>query len=306
MISRFYLFFAMFALSCGNYDPTPEIDTPVRGKIKISIDENLQPVSDELIDAFESSYPDAFLLQSYGPEQKMIEELYNDSSRLAMMTRTLNAEELKYFAGKQFSVEHIRLGSDAVVFLVNRENTDSIFTIDQVRKIIAGHDSVWSQVNPDSKLGSLRVVFDNSSSSNVRYLNDTLLRGERTGKNCFALNSSDTVVDYVSTHPNAIGIVGLNWLSDRDKSEDRMRLSLIRLALIGKDRPTAVRPHQSALVTKDYPFTRNFWLVKIGKRAGLGTGFATFCLSERGQLIVQRAGLAPAAPAQRKIHLNVL
>jgi len=47
------------------------------------------------------------------------------------------------------------------------------------------------------------------------------------------------------------------------------------------------------------------WLLKVGKAAGLGTGFASFIMSDRGQLIVQKAGLAPAKPAERQVEINI-
>lgn len=290
--------------SCDDTPPR-EIDTPTSGKVKISIDENIQPLADELIDAFESSYPDAFLFQSYGSEKKVTQELYDDSSELALMTRTLTKEEIDWFAKKTYSVEHIHIASDAVAVLVNRENPDSIFTVGQIRRIMLGQDTSWAQIDPASKLGTLFLVFDNGGSSNLRYLTDTLIGKSPLGKNCFAVSSNDSVVAYVNAHPNAIGIVGINWLGDKDSEEDMARRAKVSIALVGKDSASAVHPHQSALVTATYPFTRGVWIVKIGKRRGLGTGFATFAYQERGQLIVQRAGLAPASPAERRVHLNL-
>jgi phosphate transport system substrate-binding protein len=300
----FLLLFLLPFLGCGESKPTEEIDTPIRGKVKISIDENIRPLVDELIDAFEYSYPDAFLYQRYGSEKTVLQELYDDTTKLAVMTRRLNDEEREYFKKKTYSTEEIKIGSDAVVFLVNRENPDSIFTVDQIRRMLLGQDSLWAQINPNSKLGRIHLVFDNPASSNLRYLTDTLLGGQKTGTNCFALQSCDSVIAYVNRNPGAIGIVGLNWLGDRDNEEARNRLSKISLALIGKDSASATHPHQSALTTGAYPFVRGLWIIKIGKRAGLGTGFATFSFGDRGQLIVQRAGLVPAAPAERRIQLT--
>lgn len=296
--------FCIGYFSCDN-KPAVEIDTPTKGKVPISIDENIQPLTDELIDAFESSYPDAFLLQHYGSEKQVVQELYDDSSQLAVMTRTLRKDEIDYFAKKQYSVEHIKIASDAIVLLVNRENPDSIFTVDQIRRIMLGDDSVWTQLNGNSKLGAINLVFDNANSSNLRYLTDTLIGKSPLGKNCFALSTNDSVINYVNSHPNSIGIVGLNWLGDRDSDEDMARRSKVSMAMIGKDSASATHPHQTALVTGSYPFVRGVWIVKIGKRRGLGTGFATFAYQERGQLIVQRAGLAPASPAERRVHINI-
>ncbi len=293
-----------FLFACSNSRTFSDLDTPISGKVRLSIDENIRALSDELIDAFESSYPEAFLLQSYNSEANVLQELYNDSSRLAIMMRPLKPEEVKWFQAKTFILEQIKIGSDAVVLLVNRDNPDSLFTVEQIRDIISGKDSLWSQIREGSTLGRINVVFDNPGSSNLHYLTDTLMPGKSIGKNCFAVNSNDSVIAYVNRNPNAIGVVGLNWLGNKYQPEDVARKNQITLARIGLDTSNYYYPSQSAIVAGKYAFTRGIWIVKIGKRAGLGTGFATFALSERGQLIIQHAGLAPEKPAQRKIQIT--
>lgn len=298
------LFSAVFFSACSNSRTEKDLDTPISGRVSLSIDENIRSLSDELIDAFESSYPEAFLMQSYNSEENVMQELYNDSSRLAIMMRPLKAEEVKWFEAKTFMLEQIKIGSDAVVLLVSRDNPDSLFTVAQIRDIISGKDSLWSQIREGSTLGRINIVFDHPGSSNLHYLTDTLMPGQNPGKNCFALNTNDSVIAYVNRNPNAIGVVGLNWLGDKHLPDDVARKKQITMARIGSDTLNYYYPSQSALVAGNYPFTRGIWIVKIGKRAGLGTGFATFALGERGQLIVQHSGLAPAKPAQRKIQMT--
>jgi len=298
-------FFLLAFSSCNeNSSSTKEIDTPTSGKVRLSIDENIRPLADQLVDAFEYSYPDAFLVQSYNSEANVMQELFSDSSELAIMTRTLTKDEMKFFQAKKFGVEQIKIASDAVVVLVNKNNPDSSFTVEEIKKIISGEYTLWSQLRANSKLGKIEVVFDNGTSSNLRYLSDTLLNGKMPGKNCFAVKSNDSVVAYVNQKPNAIGIVGLNWIGDRYSADDMARKEKVVLSRIGKDSSFYAHPDQSAIVTGNYPFSRGIWIVKIGMRSGLGTGFATFSLGDRGQLIVQRDGLAPAKAAERKIEIN--
>src|ERR1700741_1976393 len=107
------LFFIYIFSSCNEQKAGPEIDTPTKGKVRLSIDENIRPLADELVDAFEFSSPDAFLVQSYNPESKVVDELTSDSSELAIMTRPLTKEEMKWFEAKKFGIEHIKIASDA-------------------------------------------------------------------------------------------------------------------------------------------------------------------------------------------------
>jgi phosphate transport system substrate-binding protein len=295
--------FVTFA-SCSTTPPADAIDTPTSGKITFSVDENVQSIAQELIDVFEDSYPNAFLVTSFKPESQVMQDLYSDTTRLALMTRRLSAEETAYFEGLKFGIEQVKIASDAVVFVVNKENTDTAFTTETLRKILLGEDSMWSQVDTASKLARIDVIFDNGASSTLRYLTDSLMGGQKPGKNVFAAANVDSVIAYVSRNPSAIGIIALNAIGDKDSEMAMNRKNQVKVCAVGVDSQAAYKPSQSAVVTRKYPFVRDIWIVKIGKRAGLGTGFASFALGERGQLIVQRAGLAPAAPAERKIELT--
>jgi phosphate transport system substrate-binding protein len=295
---------AIVFYSCDPTNTADELDTPTSGKITFSVDENVASIAQELIDVFEDEYQNAFLITSFKPENEIVRDLYNDSARLAIMTRRLNAEETAYFESLKFGIEHIKIGSDAVVFVVNKENADTAFTTETLRKILIGQDTMWVQVDSASKLSRIDVIFDNGASSNLRFLTDSLMGGQKPGNNVFAAENVDSVIAYVSRNPGALGIVALNAIGDKDSQLAMARKNQIKVCAVGMDSLAAYKPSQSAVVTRKYPFVRDIWIVKIGKRAGLGTGFASFALGERGQLIVQRAGLAPAAPAERKIELT--
>jgi phosphate transport system substrate-binding protein len=296
----------LFLAACSNSKPkSEELDTPTTGTIPLAVDEVVQPLAEQLVISFIARYPKANLITKFAPEKDAAMMLINDSVRNALLTRKLTKEEEAFFAAKKFGIEQVLLASDAVAFVVNKTNTDSVFTKDQIRRILLGQDTLWSQIQPGNTLGRIRVVFDNAGSSNIRYLSDTLLNKQPLSQNCFAVQTNQAVVEYVNEHPEAIGVVGLNWIGDKDNEEDISRKKMIVLAAVGDSLSTAQTPHQSALALHTYPFCREVWFVKIGKRPGLGTGFASFAYSEVGQLIVQKAGLLAAKPAERRIELKV-
>lgn len=291
--------------ACDTTPRSQRLDTPTSGRITMAVDEVMQPLAEQLVDAFEARYPDAFLVTHFVSEKEAAQELINDSARVAILTRKLTAEEENYFAAQKYGIEQVMLASDAVVFIVNRANGDSVFTCEQLKRMLLGQDTLWSQLQPENKLGRILVVFDNGGSSNIRYLSDTLLGKKPLSASCFAVNSNQAVVDYVNANPGAIGVVGLNWIGDKDNQGDQERQKMICVAAVGDSLNSASLPHQSALALGNYPFRRQVWFVKIGKRPGLGTGFASFAYSETGQLIVQKAGLLPARPAERRIEMKI-
>jgi len=143
------------------------------------------------------------------------------------------------------------------------------------------------------------VVFDANRSSTTRYVQDSITRGAALTKRVFAAKSNPALLDYVATHPNAIGIVGANWISDRDDAAVQRFLKRVRVAGISKSNNPAsaddyLQPYQAYLALKTYPLRRDVYIISREGRAGLGTGFASFVAGTKGQLIVLKSGLMPA------------
>jgi phosphate transport system substrate-binding protein len=165
-------------------------------------------------------------------------------------------------------------------------------------------------VSGQSKLGDVNVVFDANRSSTLRFVRDSLLRGQPLTKKVFAANSNPQALDYVATHPNAIGVVGVNWVSDLDDPKVRGFLRRVRVAAItARPNPTKddyIQPYQVYLAPKppemlrdhpdlqNYPLRRDIYIISREARTGLGSGFASFVAGQKGQLIFQKSGLMPA------------
>jgi phosphate transport system substrate-binding protein len=111
------------------------------------------------------------------------------------------------------------------------------------------------------------------------------------------------VVDYVSKNQNALGLIGLEWVSDRDDSTTNAFLDKIKVVALAGD-STHFQPYQAYLALKYYPLMRTISIINREGRTGLGTGFAAFFASERGQRIVLKAGLVPKTMPLRIIQVN--
>ena len=166
-------------------------------------------------------------------------------------------------------------------------------------------------------LAAINVVFDANRSSTTRFVLDSVTHGAALTKRAFAASSNPALLDYVATHPNAIGVVGVNWISDRDDPTAMKFLNKVRVASItSRPNPTAndyIQPYQAYLAEKtpeqlaentelqNYPLRRSLYVISREARAGLGTGFASFVAGKSGQLIFQKSGLIPAQMQARII-----
>ena len=123
--------------------------------------------------------------------------------------------------------------------------------------------------------------------------------------NSFASKSNPALIDYVAQHENAIGVIGVNWISDGDDSTAVNFMKKIKVAAIKDNRPGKVtqdylQPFQAYLAEQkehpEYQYTlRRYWyVISREARAGLGTGFASFVAGDKGQRIFLKSGLVPA------------
>lgn len=293
---------AFYACSGEKSEPT---DTPTSGEVNIVVDESFQQLFDTEIYTFQSLYPNAKVNALYLPEKDAIQRLINDSCKVVVMCRDLTDNERKLFEKANLFPISTKIAEDAIAFVINNDNPDTIMTVEKMKSILLGNDSVWNQVNNQSQLGKITIVFDNNGSANTSYIKDTLLLGKQFSNNAFAVKSNPEVIDYVSKNKNAIGVLSVNWISDSDDSLTVSFLKKIKILAIAKDSATqAVKPYQAYIKTKDYPFTRSIYMINRQTRAGLGMGFVSFVAGEKGQIMILKAGLIPAIAPVRLIEVS--
>ncbi|MCG9880693.1 MAG: substrate-binding domain-containing protein [Bacteroidia bacterium] len=297
-------------VACSDEPKSKEsLDTTTSGEITVSCDESLKPIIEAEHMVFEELHPKAKINMVYMSEYDAIQYMLKDSARLAIVTRELNEDELKVLKNQKISkARYHKIGYDAIAFILNTENTDTSFSLAQIKGLLSGEISTWNQVNPASKLGAIQVVFDSPKSGAIRYLEDSVLNGKSVGKNCFALSDNPAVLEYVQKNKNAIGIIGVSWISDVDDSQTKFFLNNIKVAevepVIMRVAGITNKPIQGNIALKQYPYWRNMKVVSREMRSGLGTGFASFMESEPGQKIILKGGLVPQRSSIRTINLN--
>lgn len=298
----------LLLFSCGNRGDGPTLDTPTSGSISISVDETFSPILESQVHTFESLYKNASIKASYKPEAFVIQDLLQDSARLVVMSRQLTPEENQVFERIKLRPRVTKIAIDAIAFIVHPENPDVNMTLDQARSIFTGKITTWKELNPQSPLSEITVVFDNKNSSTVRYVLDSLTNQQPLPANSFAAESNEALVDYVAQNKNAIGVIGVNWISDRDDTTAIDFLNRIKVVgLATTPNPTTeddyVRPYQGYIAQRMYPLLRDVYIVSREARAGLGTGFASFVAGDKGQRIILKSGLVPATMPVRVIGL---
>jgi phosphate transport system substrate-binding protein len=297
-------------LSCDSRGPGGEnADTPTAGKINISVDQNFYQILDSQVDTFESLYKYANVTPSYKPEGLVIQDLLQDSARLVVMSRQLTPEENQVFDNLKIRPRITKIAIDAIALIVHPDNPNANLTLEQARNIFTGQIKSWKEINPQSPLSDIRVVFDNKNSSTVRYVMDSLTHNQPLPSNSFAAETNEALVDYVAKDKNAIGVIGVNWISDVDDTTAVNFLNRIKVVALAKSsQPSSLddylQPHQAYIAQRTYPLLRDVYIISREARAGLGTGFASFVAGDKGQRIILKSGLVPATMPVRIIGVR--
>ena len=302
--------FVLILCSCKPKIKDKYTDTYASGEIAIAVDENFRPIIQEEIDVFENMYSKASIVPNYTNEVNAINLLLKDSVRVAIATRPLSLKEITFLNSKKFYPHSYKLATDAVALIINKSNPDSLITMGQIKRILSGEISEWKEIYPTSKLGKFQIVFDNSNSSTMRYAIDSIRNGQPLkAKQIFAQNTNPEVIDYVSKTPNAIGIIGVNWLGNHKKDttnlsfKDEIRV----MAVSGELKATVAnsyKPFQAYLFYGYYPLTRTIYVIINDPRGSLPSGFTSFLTSDRGQRIILKSGLLPATQPIRIVHVK--
>jgi phosphate transport system substrate-binding protein len=293
-----FILSTIFLFSCTQKDKDgKELSTTTSGTVQIVVDETLMPIVDSEEQVFETIYPKANLEITYLPEAEAIARFINDSAQLIILPRELSEQEKAIFKERKLSTPRAnKIATDAIALIINKNNVDTTLDISQVREIIRGKIQNWKQLDAKSNLTDINIVFDNQNSSTVKYMID--LVGQKDIKG-YALKTNKEVITYVGQNKNAMGIIGINWISDLDDSSTTFFKQNINVVGIKEDATEEgddyfYQPYQAYLATKQYALIRSVYTIIREPRAGLATGFASFIAGDKGQRIILKSGLLPA------------
>lgn len=288
----------ILGVSCKQKQEKKIAPVPVKvNKATFAADESFQPISDELLYVFNESYINTEANIIYKSENDVLRLLLDDKVRLALLSRELNVQEVKVLKQKSLSPETYRFAIDAITLIVNKASNDTLITVKEIKKMLNGKTKT-----------DKNIVFDNPSSSLVRYLKEFSGNKELKGKNIFALKNNKEVIKYVSEHEDAIGITGLGWLNDPYEDEKNPVHKVKILAVKDENSKLApnqyFKPSQSTLATKEYPLSRNLYIINCTGKKDLGTNFAYFTLNETGQRVILRSNILPDQIPGREINIK--
>lgn len=314
------------ATSCLKYEKAPHSSTS--GTATMVCDNTFENILQQEVDVFEYQYPDAHILVRYGTQAEAFDSLFSMNTRTIVACRDLTAQEKRALKAKyknernaNVNVRSAKIAVDAVAFIVNPENNVEKLTVDELADIISGRTTQWNELQPSDR-GKIKVVLDQSGSSMATYLSDSLLHGEPLGPTVFAAGSIPQVFDAVEHDRDAIGVLGVSWItSDMDSadlSREELAKSILsddpvqgatltqRVKVLKVYRPgqaQAYKPYQQYIFDGSYPLFRQVYMITTASSGNVGGGFYSFVTGPIGQKIIMKTGILPATVRTIQVEL---
>lgn len=293
------------ATSCGSNHRKPA-GWRTSDDVHIAVDETFRDIMKEEIETFGLLNPASAMKPVYCSEDSAIRMLLRDSVRCAITTRKLSKDELDVLKNYKLDAKQAMIATDAFALIVSKDNPDTLITVSEIRDIVSGRITRWEQLKHSGKKGELKLVFDNSGSSTVRYMRDSLLAGQQVAGNLYAQGSNQAVIDAVKDNPEIIGVVGANWLKGKSDSVltsfENLDVKVLKVARKDGKNEIGWRPYQYRILTGDYPLIRSVYVILTDPRVRSYTkSFFYFLKGQKGQTIICNSSqLLPYTPVQYK------
>lgn len=315
---------AAFALSACVH-PGKKTNTATSGTSTLFCDDSFENIMEQEIDVFEYIYPEAHVLARYGTESEALDSLMSLNTRSIVIPRELTQQEVKRLKDKNRTPRWSKIAVDAVALIVNKENPANELSLKEVGEILSGDTKSWLDLNPHFPDRPITIIFDNPGSSMVKYMKDSLIAGKNLGENVKATGSIQQVVNAVQNDKNAIGVIGVSWLTTdlreattvdslaveltdenraiaMDDINARMKESGVKvLGLMRNDDRRAYRPFQENIYNGSYPLTRSIYMITLAHSGSPAGGFYSFVTGYTGQKLIMKTGVLPA-----RMQINVV
>jgi phosphate transport system substrate-binding protein len=243
-----------------------------------------------LVDATNPSLSTTIEIAAHG-SGTAFRDLSEAKADIGMSSRRINASELTKLAlmGDMTapSKEHV-LALDGIAIIVNRSNSISALTKDQIAAIFAGVITDWAELKRNP--GKIKLYARDSKSGTYDTFKSVVLDNLKLSEEAKRFEDSVMLSDQVAADPNGIGFVGLPFVKDAR-------------ALAISDTGTApLLANRLTVATEDYPLSRRLYLYTPDKRDNQHVRkFTEFAMSHAGQEIVKRNGFIELSVQSNKV-----
>ena len=246
-----------------------EAAADLKGSISLAGSTSMEKLCEAMSESFMEKYPDINVTAEYTGSGAGIESLEAGSVDIGNSSRNLKDSELE--AG---AVENI-VAIDGIAVIVDKDNTVTELTSDDLGKIYKGEVTNWSELGGNDEA---IVVIGRENGSGTRSAFEELLGLEDACKYAQELDSTGGVLAKVASTPGAIGYVSLDVVDDTVQA----------VSLDGAE------ASEESILAGNYLLSRPFVMATMGEiseQNELVKTWFDYIASEDGQAVIKGLGL---------------
>ncbi|MDW8467080.1 MAG: substrate-binding domain-containing protein [Chloroherpetonaceae bacterium] len=265
-------------------------ETTTEGTLRYAIDESLAPAMEPQRQEFTRIWQSATLIAETLQTRAAVQRLLDRKVRLIVINRDLKPDEVEAFKKLNIQLEKRPVGVDGVCFLVHPENPVRQLKLSQLRDILSGAVTNWSQVGGANAPIQLLITSPNDGMRDL--LQDSLLKSLEFSKLAYPCTSFAQMKTYMQRTKHFLAYTGTAHARPalNVKQMDTTAFKVLALAADSAN-AEAVMPFQANVYEGKYPFAHFVYVAHL-RGEKLPIGFTSFLLRE-GQQIFVRHGYAP-------------
>lgn len=273
---------ALALVGCGGAADEPgtggEAGEELTGSINVEGSDTMVNLANAWREAFEVDNPGIMISVKGGGSGTGIAALINGTVDFANASREIKEEETAEAQGKGIEPVEIEVAKDGIAVVVNPANGVTALTLEQLGQIYRGEVTNWKDVGGND--AAIVLLSRDSSSGTYEYFKEAVVGEDAEyAKEAKLLASTQAIVDETKANPNAIGYVGLGYITPDVK--------VLEIDGVAASIDTAL--------DGSYVLSRGMYMYSNGEPAGVMKAYLDWILSADGQAVVEELGFVPVA-----------
>jgi len=269
----------------------PEGDTPTSGQIAVVSCETIAPIVRKEVDEFQRIYEKTNVRMTVASTREAIAQLLRGEVKTIFVPRYLNEEEQALAARAELKVDSFRIALEGLALVVSRKNPLNGLTLPQLGAIYRGETRNWREMG-GAQLQVLPLALSRNTAAAEMFLR-AVVHDTVFARSAYVCSTSTQLLATVAQREDALGFVGMSWLSDYLLPADSARNKIKVLTLADSAGAEYQLLHQSTIYRNEYPLRRALYILSTDRSLGVAIGLISFSTSAQGQKLVLNAGLVP-------------
>ena len=233
------------------------------------------PIAQKCAEAYMAEHPDVKISLSGGGSGNGIKAIIDNTADIGNCSRFIKTKEVNNAHEKGVYPIPFRIALDCIAPILNSSNKVKNLSMDQLKNIYLGNITNWKDVG--GKNGKIVVISRDSSSGTFGVWKKLVMHKKRVTPRALILPSNGAIVQAVAKTPNAIGYIGIGYMTKEIKT-------------VSVD---TIEPTEKNTVNGSFPIARPLFMFTNNWPKGETMSFISFVLSKKGQMLVKEAGSIP-------------